>query len=208
MNTFILDIDGTLIDSPAMYVRGLQRMIRRHGKDYALADLSFSNGIPSKATMTRLGFTDPVANAAAIREWGETSQAFADLSDWFAGFPEVLTQLRQAGAKIGIVTSKNPTEFASDDQRYHFSDYIDTRVAAGDAAHDKPAPDPLLLAVQQLGETPAQAVYVGDTAVDAAAAHAAGIAFGLAGWTTSDPTPDFEPIAYQFTQPADLLKLL
>ncbi|MFD1392528.1 HAD family hydrolase [Lacticaseibacillus jixianensis] len=208
MNTFVFDIDGTLIDSPNMYLHGLQRMMRRHGKDYALAELTFSNGITSQATMNRLGFTEPAANAAAIQEWIDDSLAFSDLSGWVGNFPEVLTQLRKAGAKIAIVTAKSAAEFAIDDQRYHFSNYTDTHVTTGEAKRDKPAGDPILLAAERLNADRSTLLYIGDTLTDAQAAHDAEVAFGLATWTTPQPTPAFEPIAYRLKQPDDLLKLL
>ena len=208
MKTFIFDIDGTLIDSPNMYLHGLQQTMRRHGKDYALADLTFSNGVSSVETMTRLGFTDPSENAAAIEEWINDSMAFADLSGWIPGFPEVLTQLRQAGARLGIVTAKSAHEFALDDTRYHYRRYIDTWVTAGQAKRDKPAGDPILLAAKRLSADLNDLLYVGDTVVDAQAAHDADVAFGLAGWTTPEPTPAFEPIAYRLTAPSDLLNLI
>ncbi|KRN21498.1 HAD family hydrolase [Lacticaseibacillus camelliae] len=208
MKTFIFDIDGTLINSPAMYLHGLQQTMRRHGKDYALADLTFSNGVSSVETMTRLGFTDPRENAAAIEEWISDSMAFADRSGWIPGFPEVLTQLRQAGATLGIVTAKSAHEFALDDARYHYSRYIDTWVTAGQAKRDKPAGDPILLAAQRLNADLDDLLYVGDTLTDAQAAHDAHVAFGLAAWTTPKPTPAFAPIAQRLTQPRDLLALV
>lgn len=208
MKTFIFDIDGTLINSLSMYLHGLQQTMRRHGQEYALDDLTFSNGIPSTATMNRLGFTTPEANAAAIQEWIDDSLQFADLSGWIADFPAVLTQLREAGAQLGIVTAKSAHEFALDDAQYHYHRYFDTWVTAGEANHDKPAGDPILLAAKRLKADPATLLYVGDTLTDAKAAHDAHVAFGLAAWTTPAPTAAFDPIAYRLTTPRDLLALV
>ena len=38
MNTFIFDIDGTLLDNVEAYLYGLQKTLRRHGLDEAFAE--------------------------------------------------------------------------------------------------------------------------------------------------------------------------
>lgn len=204
MHTFIFDIDGTLIDSVTMYLAGLQRTLRRHGREFAQDDLRFSNGIPSLDTMTRLGYSGAEADAV-IREWTEDSLAFADAVDWFPGMKETVAKLRETG-KVGIVTSKNRAQFTIDNDAYGFGAAFDTVVTAGEAPRNKPFGDPILLAMKQLGGTPATTVYVGDTLTDAKAAHDAQVPFALATWTTPR-TPEFEPVAWALTKPADLLGL-
>lgn len=55
-------------------------------------------------------------------------------------------------------------------------------VGAGDAAADKPAPDPILLALSRIGRVPDRSVwYMGDTALDMRAAQAAGVTAVLVG---------------------------
>jgi phosphoglycolate phosphatase-like HAD superfamily hydrolase len=76
--------------------------------------------------------------------------------------------------------------------------------ALGDG-RGKPAPDPLLRAVLELGVDPAQAVYVGDMAVDQEAAERAGMHFVLADWGYGDPGA-VPPLTAR--TPADLLRLL
>ncbi len=205
MSTFIFDIDGTLIDSVPAYLKGLQQTMRRHGREYALEELTFSNGIPSTATAAHLGFSGADAQAL-IAEWIEDSKPFTAQVDWIAGMPATLAALHQAGHKLGIVTSKSAAEFALDDTKYHFTDYVDTRIVAHDAPHNKPAADPLLLALERLHGQPQDAIYVGDTQVDSQAAHNANIRFALATWT-SQPTAALEPIAYALKKPEDLLPL-
>ncbi|WP_246287475.1 HAD family hydrolase [Lacticaseibacillus absianus] len=204
MNTFIFDIDGTLIDSVTMYLAGLQRTMRRHGQDYTQDQLRFSNGIPSSDTMTRLGFTEDAVDAA-IREWTEDSLAFAATVDWFPGMQDTLANLRAGGAKLGIVTSKNADQYALDVTRFGFATAVDTAVVAHDAPRNKPFGDPIELAMTRLGSDPHRTVYVGDTRTDALAAQAAGVPFALCTWTT--PHLD-EPVAYPLQRPTDLLALL
>lgn len=207
MKTFIFDIDGTLLDSVTMYLLGLQKTMRRHGQEFTLDELRFSNGIPSTVTMGRLGFEGD-AVAPAVKEWTQDSLDFVDDVDWFPGMKDTLVALRAAGAKTGIVTSKNRDQYSIDDQRFGFSHYFDTIVGAGEAKRNKPFGDPILLAMQRVGGDVADTVYVGDTATDAQAAHDAKVAFALATWTTPQPGPEFDPIAARLQTPADLKQLL
>src|SRR4029079_98204 len=55
-------------------------------------------------------------------------------------------------------------------------------VAKEDTTLHKPEPEPLLLALDQLGADPADTVYVGDSPFDLRAAHAAGTTAAAAMW--------------------------
>lgn len=184
MSAYIFDIDGTLIDSVAMYLKGLQDTMHRYDRDYTLDELTFSNGIPSQDTARRLGF-EGVAATEMINQWIADAKVYAPAVDWIAGMPDALTKLRDADNKIGIVTSKAAPEFAIDDARYHFSDYIDTAVLAHDAKRNKP---------------------FGDTITDSRAAKDAQVPFALATWT-NQPSDALQPITYALKTPADLLTL-
>ena len=54
--------------------------------------------------------------------------------------------------------------------------YLHVLVTLEDTEEHKPDPAPLLLAVERMGCTPAEAVYVGDAVVDVQAARRAGMA--------------------------------
>jgi HAD superfamily hydrolase (TIGR01549 family) len=205
LSTYIFDIDGTLIDSVPMYLHGLQDALHARGREFALADLTFSNGIPSSDTATRLGYHGQAAQTM-IAEWVEAAKAYAPTVGWIPGMTDTLRQLRQAGHRLGIVTSKAAPEYALDDARFHFSQYVDTAVLAHDARRNKPFGDPLLLALKRLQGTREHAVYVGDTITDSKAANDAQIPFALATWTTA-PSGELAPIAYALKTPAALLSL-
>lgn len=205
MSTFIFDIDGTLINSPMMYLRGLQDALAKRGRQVEIADLTFSNGIPSSETAQRLGYSDAAAKAL-VQDWVEDSKAYAASVNWIPGMTDTLRQLRQAGHRLGIVTSKAAAEFAPDDEKFGFSQYVDTCVLAHDAKRNKPFGDPITLALERLHGSVDHAVYVGDTITDSQAAKDAGVPFALATWTTA-PSGELAPIAYALNQPQDLLQL-
>ncbi|KRO15525.1 phosphatase [Lacticaseibacillus saniviri JCM 17471 = DSM 24301] len=204
VNTFIFDIDGTLIDSVGMYISGLQKTLRRYGKEYTREELAFTNGIPATESLPQLGFTDEEI-PEIFDQWAKDSATFADTVDYFPGVIEILEKLH-GRAKLGIVTSKDQGQFAEDDARFNFSQYVDTIVVAGDAKRNKPFSDPIELAMERLDADRGSTVFVGDTPADSQASKAADVPFALATWT-NPVSPELEPVAYALKTPEDLLTL-
>lgn len=89
------------------------------------------------------------------------------------GAEESLKRLFSLGLKMGIVSNMNHEMLVQSVARLGWNQYFPVVLGAGQAARDKPAPDPLLLACQKLGVDPQdQCVwYVGDTETDMMAAR-------------------------------------
>ena len=204
MNTFIFDIDGTLLDNVEGYLYGLQKTLRRHGRKIAIEDLTWTNGRAGVDSLKELGFS-PAEIPVVHEEWREDSKAFLNHVTWFPNMQKVLTQLSRHH-KLGLVTSKDKPQFLEEDKKYHFSPYFETVVVAGEAKRNKPFGDPITLARNRLGGQPDTTVYIGDTPTDAQAAADAKVAFALAGWTTP-PSPAVTPRIAVLQQADDLLKL-
>lgn len=204
MNTFIFDIDGTLLDNVEGYLYGLQKTLRRHGRKVSIQDLTWTNGRAGVDSLKELGFSD--AEIPTVHEeWREDSKAFLTDVNWFPNMKTVLKQLGQQ-YKLGLVTSKDKPQFLEEDKKYHFSPYFQTEVVAGEAKRNKPFGDPITLARERLGGARETTVYIGDTSTDAQAAADANVAFALAGWTTP-PSSAVAPRIAVLHQAADLLKL-
>ena len=88
---------------------------------------------------------------------------------------DVLLRLRAEGRRLGLVSAKRRSTVELAFAATEIGHLFDVVVGGDEAARNKPAPDPLLLALERLGESPADAVYVGDSPYDMAAAKAAGI---------------------------------
>jgi phosphoglycolate phosphatase len=85
---------------------------------------------------------------------------------------EVLVKL---GIPIGIVSNKNSLFLRREVAHLGWDDYFGALVGAGDAPRDKPAADPILLALQKLNIPASSQVWmVGDAPVDWDCAIAAG----------------------------------
>ncbi len=104
----------------------------------------------------------------------------------YPGIMELLERLYSDGYKIAINSNKNQAAVTELDNIY-FAKYIS--VAIGENGHmpKKPAPDSVLLALEQLGGCPVnQALYIGDSDVDIETARNAGIKCISASWGFKD----------------------
>ena len=101
----------------------------------------------------------------------------------YQGIPELLEKLRLRGTAVAVVSNK-PEVTA---QRIVDRFFPGVLTAGDDGVHPrKPAPDNVLRALEQLGVSPAEALYVGDTEVDLATARNTGMDAAVVGWGYRD----------------------
>lgn len=91
------------------------------------------------------------------------------------GSAELLDALTAEGVPMGVVSNKTGSYLRLEADHLGWTRYFHRLVGAQDAAHDKPAPDPIHMALDGTGVTAGEKVwFVGDSAVDLVCAHAAG----------------------------------
>ncbi|TIT24072.1 MAG: phosphoglycolate phosphatase [Mesorhizobium sp.] len=92
------------------------------------------------------------------------------------GVREVLTHLHLSGIAMAVVTNK--PQLAAREILLHFrlTEYLGAIIGGDAVTYLKPAPDALLLALDQLQVEPRDTLMVGDSSADVAAARAAGMA--------------------------------
>lgn len=91
------------------------------------------------------------------------------------GCLDMLEALAGEGIYLGVVSNKTGEVLRREAEHIGWSRYFGAIVGAGDAARDKPAPEPVLLALAAGGIAPGEDVwFVGDTATDIECAVAAG----------------------------------
>jgi phosphoglycolate phosphatase-like HAD superfamily hydrolase len=180
----LFDLDGVLVDSRDAVLATLAGVATAAlGRRVTVADLP-----PDAATTPRvevlagLGVAEP---DALCEIWWEPALATAPAPRVFPGALDGLMAIKDAGLATGLVTlqprSRLPWLLAP-----VVLDLLDVTVCREDAA-PKPAPDGVLLALAKLGVAPFEAVFVGDTAGDTAAARAAGVTPVGAGWGYAGP---------------------
>lgn len=92
-----------------------------------------------------------------------------------AGAGAMLASLAAKGIALGVVSNKRGAFLRAEAERLGWAGHFGRLVGAGDAPRDKPAPDPVRLALDGTGVEPGPAVwFVGDTDIDLACAAGSG----------------------------------
>ncbi|MFN7019090.1 MAG: HAD family hydrolase [Fimbriimonadales bacterium] len=208
LRAILFDIDGTLLDTVDLIVRALDYTYQKHlGIALPRDEIRRLIGLPLKVQMRYLD--DRIAGNAPheLMEADEVAyyKAHRDLE---RAVTEAVAAVRAAYSKgyaVGLVTSKNREELSLSLPKLAIDDSVDVIVTADDTERHKPAPDPVLKALERLQVAPAQAIYIGDTVFDLTCGRAAGVQVGAVAWGAHLPEdlraaqPD-----YYFETPADL----
>ena len=185
----LFDLDGTLIDSGPIILASMQHAVRT----------VLGREIPVEELGTTIGGQGIVAQMTAID---------ADHADELL---ELLPGLCAEGRKLGIVTAKRHRTVDLALARFPaLASSFDVVVAHEDTERHKPDPEPVLLAVEQLGGLPEEAAYVGDSPYDVGAAKAAGVHAIAVTWGGMYPRELLEAAAPDdlVTTAAELLAVL
>ncbi len=106
------------------------------------------------------------------------------------GAEDLVAAFHGLGCRLGVVSNKSGRHLRAESEHLGWGRFFGARlVGAGDAERDKPAVEPVLMALDGTGIAPSGAVwFVGDTWVDMACATAAGCRSVLVG--DADPAGD------------------
>lgn len=204
VNNYIFDVDGTLIDTEKMYLLPLQKTLRANGKPIAYDGLKKVFGITATDALRMLGVKDV---SAVQKQWFSQIKDYQNEAKVYPGIRETLAKLHaNSHQHLAIATSKIKAEFQRDVVRFGLDRYFDAFVFSNEIVHGKPAPDLILKGIEKLAADPATTIYIGDTIYDLQAAHAAHVAFGLAGWRVQK-TSEFANSDYYFAKPTDILAI-
>ncbi len=124
----------------------------------------------------------------------------------YAHLNVALVCLRDMGLKLGICTNRDRSSTEVLLAQSCIDDYFEVIVGMGDAPHPKPAPDPILIALDHLGVAAHEVLFVGDSAVDALCARQAQVGFSahLAGYC--EQAGDLLPNVFSFNNYAEFTR--
>lgn len=114
---------------------------------------------------------------------------YGEVYPFEAGVRDILVRLREWDLRLGVLTNRD-REFLEHEiaviEGIGWVDLFDTMVCGDDACKRKPAPDPILKALENLSITPGlETWYVGDSTTDTSAAKEAEVTsvfYNGAGW--------------------------
>lgn len=189
--TYIFDFDYTLADSSAGIVMCYQHVLRAHGyhniDDETIKRTIGKTLVDSFAELT--GEHNMEVLVSYRKQYEQKADSCMTLHTYlFPETAEVLTQLKNKGAKLGIVSSKYRSRIQELTDVAFPEGFFDLIVGAEDVTMHKPAPEGLLFALRHTQTNVADALYVGDSTIDAETAQSASVDFCgiLHGMTTYD----------------------
>ena len=176
----LFDLDGTLVDSAPAMTRGLNEMTRRRGAPPVdVASVRRWVSLGGEAMLRgALGFqADPLGDLDEFRDIlrGQT----ADPADLYPGVAAILAALKQQGYRIAVCTNKREDIAVPYVVGLGIDSHLDAIVGGASGRRLKPDPELCHLALERLGARARQAIFVGDSEIDAETALAAGLRFVL-----------------------------
>ena len=186
--TFIFDLDGTLLQTLPDIRLAINEALKRCGYDYAFS---------LKEARALIGNGADMLVKRALKEKGDDIEAFAQLKaaymplyrDYqnlhakpFNGMKEVLTFLKERGLQLFVATNK-PNALAKFIVEDHFGKGLFTAIE-GHEEGEPVKPDPLIVNrfVEKYGIDKSKTLFIGDSYVDVDTAHNANIKCCLVKW--------------------------
>jgi phosphoglycolate phosphatase len=174
----IFDFDLTLVDSRPGFIAGHRYAAERLGVPAPAPEaIERAIGTPLELVVPRIFPTMAAADAAEyVRLYRlKADEVMADLTHVLPGAYETIFHLKHQGVRLAIVSQKLRRLVDPVLQREGWD--IDVVLGGEDVPAFKPDPGGLLLALERLSLEPDDAIYVGDTTIDAEAAANAGLRF-------------------------------
>lgn len=177
-NTYIFDLDGTLLDTLQDLAASCNYALRwADMPERSMEEVRKFVGNGVKKLMERAvpgGMDNP--------RFDETYQTFRkhymvhnlDTTKAYPGIMQLLAALHKEHRNMAVVSNKFYAA-TQDLCRHFFGDYIQVAIGERENIRKKPAPDTVTEALKQLGVSAQNAIYVGDSDVDIETARNCGM---------------------------------
>ncbi|SEO69110.1 pyrophosphatase PpaX [Amphibacillus marinus] len=208
IKTLLFDLDGTLIDTNELIIASFLHTLKKHtGKDYLREEILPFIGPPLIESLTKV---DP-SNANALMETYRAHN-LSNHDAYVKAYPTVVAtikKLHKAGYKLGIVTTKITDTARLGLEITGLLPYFDVVIGLDEVEHAKPHPEPVIKALTALGQTPFDAIMIGDNYHDIEAGQNAGTRTAGVAWSIKgrETLAAYKP-DYMLEQMDDLLTIL
>lgn len=178
ISTIVFDLDGTLLNTLEDLADSTNYALRQYGfAERTLEEIRAFVGNGVRKLIERAlpeGAENPLFNSVFSCFKSYYVDHCMEKTGLYAGIPEMLHELKSAGYHLAIVSNKLQSG-VDELYEHYFSDTVEVAVGELPELNRKPAPDMVLLALEKLGVSTDEAVYVGDSDVDVATARNSGL---------------------------------
>ncbi len=211
LNTFLFDLDGTIIDSIELILRSYRHTMALHRCNEPMPpdDLWIKGlGTPLWAQFGQIT-DDKEEIERMVQTYRTYNLTHHDaLVKPYEGVVDEIRRLKQYGKKLGLVTSKLRDGAMRGLRISGLDQAFDIVLGCDDVTHSKPHPEPVLKAIDELATPGESTVFVGDSRHDMESGRAAGVKTAAVLWGPFDRS-DLEDLApdYWLEKPEDLREL-
>ena len=170
MKTFLLDMDGVLLDSECIFVSSLQQYLKDQGVEGDLSAEALSRFTGMKTDLISKCLQKEFHLPKTIAELSKDQDLYFDEEvkrrgrlKPMEGLEDFLQRLRAKRLKIALATSPDRVWVRYVLKQLEVTDYFDTVVTGEEAKASKPAPDIFLLAAKRTGSDPCDCVVIEDS---------------------------------------------
>ena len=177
-SVLVLDVDGTLVDSVYLHTICWWQAFHQHGFEVPMVDIHRSVGMGADHLVPHLLGPMSATYASVVTDehrrlwhlwWARTRPT--------PGAGLLLREARRMDLTVVLASSAAADELAAMRDVVGCEDCITAAVGASDVSSSKPDPDVLAAALERVGAQPEDALFVGDSLWDAAAARRVGVTF-------------------------------
>lgn len=171
INTVIFDMDGTVLYTLDDLKTATNVILRQYGyPERSLDEVRQFVGNGIRKTIERAVPADVAENQELIDLMFTDFQKYYDVhcldeTRPYNGILELMDTLKAKGYKMAIVSNKVDTAVKELNQHF-FGDRVPVAIGERPGVKKKPAPDTVFAALEELGSTKEESVYIGDSDVD------------------------------------------
>ena len=211
INTVLFDFDGTLVNTNDVIIASWQHTYKHYrGREESIEKITACFGEPLLITMAReFPEVAPEESAEVYRQFQQQNAHL--LVKIFPGIVDLLKALKEAGYRMGIVTSRTRESALRYMDMFGITEYFEAMVTCDDTTVHKPNPEPILLGLEKMGITKDEAIMIGDSPFDIKCANNAGVRSVMVDWRiTCDNSALITDSVwdYEIKEPMDLMKVL
>jgi HAD superfamily hydrolase (TIGR01509 family) len=178
LKAVLLDVDGTLVDSNDAHAQAWFEVLQHNGYSATFEEIRRLIGEGGDKLIPQVTRLDPESHEAkrlGVERAALFKRTYLPQLRAFPKAEALLRRLSGAGLKLVVASSATRDELRPLLELCGALPFIEHETSADDASHSKPDPDIVQAALQKARCGPGEAILLGDTPYDVAAANKAGV---------------------------------